>query len=95
MENQIIHEFKEYIHMTSEIGALYHDAAVKANLSDSVMNILYTVMTFGSECTYQHHPGRPVRWCIPLGHGGRGCRHGYQPVRWWYPSPCLFRAAQS
>lgn len=44
-------EFKEYCYLHSEIGAMYHDAALQAGLPDSVMNILFTVSTFGAECT--------------------------------------------
>ena len=33
-------ELKEYNHLHSEMGAVYHEAALRAGLSDSVMNIL-------------------------------------------------------
>ncbi len=51
MESQIDAEFKEYNDLHCEIGALFHDAAQRVGLSDSVMNILYTVTTYGVECT--------------------------------------------
>lgn len=44
-------EFKEYNYLYSEISSLYHEVAQKVGLSDSVMNILYTLVTFGPECT--------------------------------------------
>lgn len=51
MKYQYFEDFKEYIYLASEINALYHEAALQAGLSDSVMNILYTVLVFGDECT--------------------------------------------
>ena len=51
MKHQSFEEFKEYLYLASETGALYHEAALQAGLSDSVMNILYTVLVFGDECT--------------------------------------------
>ena len=51
MKSNAVSDFKEYTYMHSEIGALYHDSALRAGLSDSVMNILYTIETFGAECT--------------------------------------------
>lgn len=44
-------ELIEYNHLHSEMGAVYHEAALRAGLSDSVMNILYTVVTLGEDCT--------------------------------------------
>lgn len=51
MDTKFSAEFKEYSYLQSEIGSLYHEAAQKAGLSDSVMNILYTVTTYGAACT--------------------------------------------
>ena len=51
MNRQFSAEFKEYNYLHSEIGSLYHEAALAVGLSDSVMNILYTITTYGSECT--------------------------------------------
>lgn len=51
MSSQFSAEFKEYNYLHSEIGSLYHEVAQKVGLSDSVMSILYTVTTYGTECT--------------------------------------------
>lgn len=51
MDSTVDGEFKEYNDLHCEIGALFHDAAQRVGLSDSVMNILYTVTTYGVECT--------------------------------------------
>lgn len=44
-------DFKNHIYCCSEIGALYHEVAVKYGLSDSAMNILYTIYEQGEGCT--------------------------------------------
>ncbi|WP_455716010.1 MarR family winged helix-turn-helix transcriptional regulator [Anaerosporobacter sp.] len=44
-------EFIRYIYLSSEIGALYHEAGVKLGLSDSAMNILYTICVIGEKCS--------------------------------------------
>ena len=40
----------EYTHLAGEINALYHEAAVKMGVSDSVMNILYVICEKGDRC---------------------------------------------
>lgn len=40
----------EYTHLAGKINALYHDAAVKMGVSDSVMNILYVISEKGDQC---------------------------------------------
>ena len=40
----------EYTHLAGEINALYHEAAVKMGVSDSVMNILYVICEKGDCC---------------------------------------------
>ena len=37
----------EYTYLAGEINSLYHEAAVKMGVSDSVMNILYVVCEMG------------------------------------------------
>lgn len=37
-------------HLISELGALYHEASVRLGLSDSAMNILYTLCVYGDRC---------------------------------------------
>lgn len=46
----INNEMKRFNYLTSELNAAYHEAAVKLGLSDSAMQILYTVCSFGSSC---------------------------------------------
>lgn len=41
---------KRYNLLVSEIEAVYHDAARRLKLSDSVLNILYTIYWCGGEC---------------------------------------------
>lgn len=44
-------EILRFNNLNSEIYAVYHEAAVKLNISDSVMQILYTVCCHENECT--------------------------------------------
>ncbi len=41
---------REYTRVAGEINALYHDAAVKMGISDTVMNILYVICENGNQC---------------------------------------------
>lgn len=41
---------KRFNHLTNEIGAVYHEAALKFGLSDSMLLVLYTVCHNGEEC---------------------------------------------
>lgn len=43
-------EMKRLNHLLSDIDAVYHEAALKFGLSDSAMQILYTVCGGGNEC---------------------------------------------
>ncbi len=40
----------EYTYLAGEINALYHEAAVKMGISDSVQNILYVICEQGTRC---------------------------------------------
>ena len=40
----------EYTYLSGEINALYHEAAVKMGVSDSVQNILYVICEKGTQC---------------------------------------------
>lgn len=40
----------KYTHLAGEINSLYHEAAVKMGVSDSVMNILYVICENGTRC---------------------------------------------
>ena len=46
----MIDELKRFNHLTGEIEALYHEAALKLGMSDSAMNILYTICNVGDNC---------------------------------------------
>lgn len=41
---------REYTYLAGEINSLYHEAAVKMGISDSVMNILYVLCEKGGRC---------------------------------------------
>lgn len=43
-------EMLRFNNLNSEIAALYHEAAVKLGISDSAMQILYTVCCFENDC---------------------------------------------
>ncbi len=43
-------EAGQYTHLAGEINALYHEAAVKTGISDSVQNILYVICENGGRC---------------------------------------------
>ncbi|MDE5791895.1 MAG: MarR family transcriptional regulator [Oscillospiraceae bacterium] len=43
-------EMKRFNHLTSEINAAYHEAALKLGISDSAMQILYTICNNGESC---------------------------------------------
>ncbi len=40
----------QYAYLAGEINALYHEAAVKMGISDSVQNILYVLCEKGGQC---------------------------------------------
>ena len=40
----------QYTYISGEINALYHEAAVKAGISDSVQNILYVICEKENRC---------------------------------------------
>ena len=41
---------RQYTYLAGEINALYHEAAVKMGISDSVQNILYVLCEKGGKC---------------------------------------------
>ena len=43
-------EREQYTYLAGEINALYHEAAVKMGISDSVQNILYVLCEKGGKC---------------------------------------------
>ena len=50
MATYMTEEIKRFNHLTGEIEALYHEAALKLGFSDSVMQILYTICNVGDSC---------------------------------------------
>ncbi|MGN0773258.1 MAG: MarR family winged helix-turn-helix transcriptional regulator [Candidatus Ventricola sp.] len=50
---------QRFNHLIGEIGALYHEAALKFGLPDSAMQVLYTVCVEGDECAI----GEIIRQC--------------------------------
>lgn len=40
----------QYTYLAGEINALYHEAAVKMGISDSIQNILYVICEKGNRC---------------------------------------------
>ena len=42
----------QYTYLAGEINALYHEAAVKTGVSDSVQNILYVICEKGDRCLH-------------------------------------------
>ena len=51
-------EFDRYNHLVNELGSVYHNASVKLGLSDSALQILYTLYTSGGQCLL----GDMLRW---------------------------------
>lgn len=47
---EVNRQMKRFNLLLSEIDEAYHNAALKMGLSDSAMNILYTVCWYGGEC---------------------------------------------
>lgn len=41
---------REFLHLSGEIDALYHEAALKMGVSDSILNILYVVCEQEGQC---------------------------------------------
>ena len=50
MKNYMTEEIRRFNHLTGEIEALYHQAALKLGFSDSAMQILYTICNVGDRC---------------------------------------------
>lgn len=50
--DEFMHYLKaeHYTYLAGEINALYHDAAVKMGISDSIQNILYVICEKGDQC---------------------------------------------
>lgn len=50
MKTTVSQNIKRFNHLTGEIGAVYHTASLKLGLSDSIMQILYTICDIGESC---------------------------------------------
>lgn len=50
MKTIVSQDMKRFNHLISEIISVYHTASLKLELSDSVMQILYTICDFGESC---------------------------------------------
>lgn len=50
MEMRQMDEFRCFNNLVDEIDAVYHEAALRLNLSDSALSILYTISNYGDEC---------------------------------------------
>lgn len=50
MEQNMDSKIKRYNHLMTELDAAYHEVALKFNLSDSAMLILYTICNNGDWC---------------------------------------------
>ena len=50
MGRKLTNSGRRYSYLTSEIEALYHEAAQKFELSDSALRILYTICLVGDVC---------------------------------------------
>lgn len=53
MENYVSREMKRFNHLIGEMDAVYHEMAFHFGLSDSVMDILYTICNDGDSCLLQ------------------------------------------
>ena len=42
--------FKEFYNLLSQVNSVYHDAALKLGLTDSALDILYSLNEHGSGC---------------------------------------------
>ena len=42
--------FKEFYNLLSQVNSVYHDAALKLGLTDSELDILYSINEHGSGC---------------------------------------------
>lgn len=51
MKKKIQEELRRFNYLCSEIDAAYHDASVKCGLSNSEMDILYTIYDKGEGCS--------------------------------------------
>lgn len=58
MNSNFSDEFDRYNHLINELDSVYHSASVKLGLSDSALQILYTLTISGGQCLL----GDMLRW---------------------------------
>lgn len=51
MESSLCSQMKRFNYLTQEIDKIYHDASFKLGISDSIMQILYTLLSYDRSCT--------------------------------------------
>lgn len=51
MQTKLNSAMRRFNYLMGETSALYHKAALKLGMSDSVMSILYTILSEGSPCS--------------------------------------------
>ena len=54
MKTTISKELKRYNYLFGETGAVYHEIYLKLGMSDSAINILYTILEKGDRCMLQN-----------------------------------------
>ncbi len=54
MREPVSKVMKRYNYLLGELDAVYHDMSLKLGLSDSAMNILYTICDQGDRCLLQN-----------------------------------------
>lgn len=52
--------FKEFYNLLSQVDSTYHDAALKLGLTDSELDILYSLNEHGSGCNQSIFTKRPA-----------------------------------
>lgn len=50
METNLCSHMKRFNYLTQEIDKVYHEASFKLGISNSVMQILYALLSFGGSC---------------------------------------------
>ena len=67
---------QQYTYLAGEINALYHEAAVKAGISDSIQNILYVIYEKGYYKTHAYKDSFTCKVCgRPVVSAGAGSDH--------------------
>lgn len=51
LQQSIFEQLRAYNYLNSEIGTIFHEAALRCSISDSVQSVFYTLLTMGPDCT--------------------------------------------